>query len=215
MDVVRSSITCWNTELSLFHVTTVQEQDDTLTQKMELMWKTDFSDSLSNPMSAMSIEDKRALQMMESSLVHENNRYKVSLPWRNDPNVLPNNVSLARSRLSMLKRRLEKDDVLHSPYSKAVQDYIDKGFARRVTPEEANDSEAWYIPHHAVVNPNKPGKTRVVFDFAAKFKGVSLNDNLLHGPDVVNSLISVLIRFRHESVAVLADMEAMLHQVMK
>ena len=154
---------------SLFHVTTVQEQDDKLTQKMELMWKTDFSDSLSNPKSAMSVEDKTALPMMESSLVYENNRYKLSLPWRNDPKVLPNNVSLARSRLSMLKRRLEKDTVLHTAYTKSVKDYIDKGFARRVTPDEAMDPEAWYIPHHAVINPNKPGKTRVVFDCAAKF----------------------------------------------
>ena len=124
------------TQNSQFHITTVQEQDDTLTQKMELMWKTDFSDSLSNPKTAMSIEDKRALQMMESSLVHENNQYKFSLLWRNNPKVLPNNVSLARSRLSMLKMRLEKDNVLHSAYTKSVQDYIDKGFARRVTLEE-------------------------------------------------------------------------------
>ena len=51
---------------SLFHVTTVQKQDDTLTQKMQRMWKTDFSDSLSNPKSAMSVEDKTALRMMES-----------------------------------------------------------------------------------------------------------------------------------------------------
>ena len=128
--------------------------------------------------------------------------------------VLPNNVLLARSRLSMLKRRLEKDDVLHSAYTKSVQDYIDKGFARRVTPEEAMDQAAWYIPHHAVINPNKLEKARVVFDRAVKHKDVSLNDNLLHGPDVVNSLISVFIRFRPDPVAVLADVKAMFHQVL-
>ena len=52
------------TEKSQFQVLTVQEQDDTLTQKMELMWRTDFSDSLSNRKYAMSIEDQRALRVV-------------------------------------------------------------------------------------------------------------------------------------------------------
>ena len=65
-----------------------------------------------------------------------------------------------------------------------------------------------------MINPNKPGKTRVVFDCSAKYKGVSLNDNLLNGPDMVNSLIGVLTRFRQEQVAIMADVEAMFHQVM-
>ncbi len=71
----------------------------------------------------------------------------------------------------------------------------------------------WYLPHHAVFHPNKPGKTRVVFDCAVKFRGMSLNDQLLSGPDLTSSIVGVLTRFHHEQVALAADVEAMFHQV--
>jgi len=58
---------------------------------------------------------------------------------------------------------------------------------------------------------NEPGKTRVVFDCAAKHKDTSLNDQLLTGPDLTNSIVGVLMRFREEQVALSADIECMLH----
>jgi len=42
---------------------------------------------------------------------------------------------------------------------------------------------------------------------------VSLNSKLLQGPDLTNSLVGVLLRFRQENVAIMADIEAMFHQV--
>lgn len=68
-------------------------------------------------------------------------------------------------------------------------------------------------PHHGVVHPNKPGKVRVVFDAAAKYKGISLNDNLLPGPDLLNNLVSVLLTFRTNRYAIMADIEKMFYQV--
>ena len=53
----------------------------------------------------------------------------------------------------------------------------------------------------------------MVFDAAAKFHGTSLNDQLLQGPDYINNLAGVLMRFRQEEVALVADIEQMFHQV--
>ena len=50
-------------------------------------------------------------------------------------------------------------------------------------------------------------------EWSAKYRGSSLNDKLLQGPDLTNSLVGVLMRFRQESVALMADVEAMFHQV--
>ena len=43
--------------------------------------------------------------------------------------------------------------------------------------------------------------------------GVSLNDKLHIGCDLLNSLVGVFLRFREQRVGLAADIEAMLHQV--
>ena len=40
-----------------------------------------------------------------------------------------------------------------------------------------------------------------------------MNEKLLQGPDLTNSLVGVLARFRQEPVAVMVDIEGMFHQV--
>ena len=78
-----------------------------------------------------------------------------------------------------------------------MNDYIDKGYAVKLPDEEIAHTcgRTWYLPHHGVINPNKP-KVRVVFDAAAEYDGTSLNKELLQGPQLNNSLIRVLFRFR-------------------
>jgi len=43
---------------------------------------------------------------------------------------------------------------------------------------------------------------------------MSLNKALMQGPDLVNSLVAVLLRFRIHAIALVADIEAMFYQVM-
>lgn len=76
----------------------------------------------------------------------------------------------------------------------------------------SEDETVWYIPHHRVYHPKKPDKLRVVFDCSAKFQGISLNNTLMTGPDLINSLVGVLCRFRKEAVAVICNIERMFHQ---
>ncbi|XP_061185158.1 uncharacterized protein LOC133193208 [Saccostrea echinata] len=53
----------------------------------------------------------------------------------------------------------------------------------------------------------KKDKIRVVFDSSCKHEGISLNDVLMQGPDLMNRLDGVLMRFRKEPVAVIADIQ--------
>ena len=122
---------------------------------------------------------------------------------------------MAVSRLHSTEKKLRRNPGLAEKYQNVINDYVIKGYAQRMTQEEAKatTSKTWYLPHHAVLNPNKPGKVRVVFDAASKFDGVSLNDKLLTGPDLLNSLVGILMRFRTGKIGVMADIEQMFHQV--
>ncbi|KAJ8021855.1 hypothetical protein HOLleu_39169 [Holothuria leucospilota] len=149
---------------------------------------------------------------MDESVELVNGHYSMGLPWRYPEVALPNNRSMALKRLSSLKKRLEGDSELHHKYVDTMSDYIDKGYAECIQ-GEGRTKAVWYLPHHPVLHPQKPGKVRVVFDCAAQWKGHSLNGHLLQGPDLSNSLIGVLLRFREGPIAVAADVESMFHQV--
>ena len=193
-----------------------QDDDEKLSQQVEKFRKTDFVDLISSSKVSMSVEDERALRIMEGSSKKVSGYYRIALPWRQQPPYLPNNRVLADHRLQLLKKKFLQDHKLFESYRATIHDYISKGYAQRVPKEELDidGKPLWYLPHHAVFNPNKPGKLRVVFDCAARYRGTSLNDELLSGPDLTNSLFGVLVRFRQEPVALSSDIEAMFHQVM-
>ncbi|XP_065083397.1 uncharacterized protein LOC135705551 [Ochlerotatus camptorhynchus] len=96
-----------------------------------------------------------------------------------------------------------------------MAEYEEKGYIRRLSTAEKSQkhSNDWYLPIFPVINPNKPGKIRIVFDAAARVNGVSLNSFLLTGPDQLVSLLSVLFKFREFRVAVVGDIREMFFQV--
>ena len=142
-------------------------------------------------------------------------RYEVPLIWCDDSVDLPDNFAAAARRLEFLEKRLSRDPELAANYKKSIDMDMEKGYIKRLTKEEAAApvTRKWYLPHHPVINAKKPGKVRRVCDAAAKFQGSSLNSHLLTGPDLLNNLVGILMRFREEKVALSGDIEAMFNQV--
>jgi hypothetical protein len=187
-------------------------QLDPLQQQLERMWMSEFQDvRCLDPV--MSVEDKTALRHMKETVHMKNGKFHVGIPFRDDPDAsLPNNRSVAESRLRMLKRKFESNPKLAEDYTNTVEAYINDDQARLVSASEAADEHQWFLPHHAVFKKSNPSKCRVVFDCAAEYKGVSLNDIILQGPNFLNNLAGVLLRFRKEPVAVIGDIKLMFHQ---
>lgn len=89
---------------------------------LEKVWKTDFDDmSVDNRVEA-SVEDKKALAVMEESLKMVSGHFQVMLPWKQHPPPLPNNKKMAEERLQSLKNCLMKDDEMLEKYKCACRE---------------------------------------------------------------------------------------------
>ena len=107
----------------------------------------------------------------------------------------------------MTERRLDKNPELKKKYHLAMEEYFNGGYTERI--KEQPTEEGWYLPHNPVISDTKNTKVPIVFDSAAKVKGVSLNDLLEKGPNLLNDLTGILLRFRRYKYAVTGDMSKM------
>ena len=154
--------------------------------------------------------------------------WEIPLPLRNENMTMPNNRVQALNRLNGLLRTFKRKPGMQSDYLRFMSDVIDRGHAEIVPIEKSSESpipppvvtteskenapaNVWYLPHFGVYHPRKPDQIRVVFDSSCEFHGVSLNKELLAGPDLMNNLLGVLIRFRQECYGVMCDIERMFY----
>ena len=148
-----------------------------------------------------SVEDEYAIKLVEKSITINNDKFYVGIPWAQNPSNLPSNREIVLKRLNGLKRRFERDEELRKSYSNEMQKLIDNEF---IEPSNSEDTElCHFIPHHPVWHPRKKS-IRIVWDCA-----VSLNDFIYEGPNLLNELTNVLIRFRRYNYAVTSDIRKM------
>ena len=99
-------------------------------------------------------------------------------------------------------------------FQKAIKEYLEKNYIRRVPPDEPTPPEELLLPHFPVVPAGRSTtKTRIMFDASAKFQGKSLNSEAFPGPKLQADMFSILVRFRKELVALVGEVSQMYHQL--
>ena len=183
-------------------------RDTTISKQLKAMYSTEFDEQFAEN-KALSVEDKRFLQILDEGVRKVDGHYEAPVPFRSSNVFLPENKEYVLRRLFSHKYRMQKDPSYKSEYSAGMAKLIRERAERCSTSSE--DAGKWFIPHHAVRLKGKA--LRIVFDCSATYEGYSLNNELLQGPDLVNQLVGVLARFRREPVAYSADLEACFHQI--
>ncbi|XP_073964374.1 uncharacterized protein [Choristoneura fumiferana] len=194
---------------STYHVC-VQNDDEDMNQQLSKYFA--LENLLVEAKRPQSDPEERALAALEGNIVKRSDgHYEAPLLWTSEDAKLPDNYDNALRRLVGVEKKLDNNPVLKQRYNQEMNALLTKGYAEPAPPHRA--PRVWYLPHFAVLNPAKPDKVRIVHDAAAKTRGVSLNDRLLTGPDLLQPLPGVLMRFRQHPVAVAADIREMFMQV--
>ena len=183
-----------------------------LERNLERLWEMEGTYSEDE---GMSVADRRMIEVWEQSLTVDDGHYTMDIPFKDVDQKLTNNRKMAEKRIESLQRRLKSDEQLKQKYVTEMKRLLNRGYAEPVPEDELGraDGKVWYLPHQPVINPKKPDKCRIVNDCAAQYEGRSLNDQVMQGPDLANSLVGVLLRFRRGDVAFMADIEAMFMQI--
>ena len=166
----------------------------------------------------LSLKEHRELNVIKSKLSfnHSTKKWTASYPFAKDPSVLENNYESALRALKRRERKLQKDDTTCQLYNEQIKDFIERGVIRKMSENEINEwkGPVRYVDHKEVIKEGSTTPVRIVIN--SSFRGgneLSLNDILMKGPNVLTSLLEVLMKWRLFPVAFLGDISKMYHNV--
>ena len=203
----------------------LNNQELSFQQEVRRMFRADFimpeHEAYPHEQTHPSVRDEFSRKQMEDSIVldPETGHYKVVLPWMEGQAEAARKLSSvpsyqnAYARLMKEKYKFQQDPARKEGTFKQIADTLAEGHARVVTNRCLDGLPVWYMPIHVVTRPDKPGKFRICQDAASKVQGTCLNEHLCKGPDLLNSITGVLMRFRLHPVAFSADIKNFFHMI--
>lgn len=161
------------------------------------------------------VEDQLAQeQFLKGLRRNEDGRYCVSLPWvQKFPPNIASNRHIAEKRLFAITRKLKKSNNFDE-YDKIFNEWLSEDVVE-IIPESEKNVKGHYLPHHPVVKLDSlTSKIRPVFDASCKSdNSLSLNDCLAKGPNLVEEIPAILMRFREKAIGVTSDIRRAFLQI--
>ena len=166
----------------------------------------------------LSLEERQGLDAIRSNahLDPINNRWTTTYPFNSDPHILEDNKEQAIQLMKKQEKRLLKDPIAASKYCEQYQGFIDRDVLNVITQEEMNNYKGpvCYVSAHEVFKEGSSSTpVRLVINPSLKYKGRCLNDILMKGPNALNDLFGIQLRFRVHYYALIADISKMYHSI--
>ena len=164
------------------------------------------------------LKEERELALIEGNLNYDEKarEWIAQYPWLKDPSELPDNKKAAIGKLISTEKRLSRNTEHAKVYQQQIDDMLNRKVARKLTEDELKEYKGpiHYISHHEFLKPDsKTTPVRIVFNSSANYMGHILNDYWAKGPDLLNNILGILVRFRENPVAFIGDIKKMYHTV--
>lgn len=171
----------------------------------------------------MTLAEERKFEIIKGGLTYKEEdahtptpHWDAKHPWTEDPASLPNNKRGVQACFLRMEKQLRKEQEWKVAYGTQIHEMVERGAAIKLTAEviEKWTGPVWYVSHLVAPNPHSvTTPVCTVWNRSQKYKGVSMNDLLLKGPDVLNPIRAVLLRFREGVQAALGDIKKMYNSV--
>ena len=103
---------------------------DELNESLKRFWEIDEI----NNVEPLSVIDKDLVAKSINQMRYDSykGRYEVEIPWKRDPNELPNNYAMAEKRLKNTEKKLLREIELKDAYQTTLSTYLSKGYVKKV-----------------------------------------------------------------------------------
>ena len=156
------------------------------------------------------VDEHPVYENFKQTISFDGEHYVTALPFKLFHKLLPDNYTLSKHRLSVLKIKLDKNEELKQEYNQVFDNYLKDSIIKKVANDDYGVAEkTHYLPHRAVVRCDKETtKICVVFDASGKNGNEpSLNDCLYAGPCLLRQLYVILVRFCLHNIILISDIK--------
>ena len=158
-------------------------------------------------------------KMIESGVKYnpERGHFDISYAWIDDPAKLSNNIGQAIKIAENEEKKLAREG-LTEEFNDKFEEFIKLGTLREIRQQERDSwvGPAHYVSIQHVYKPgNKTTRLRLVINSSLKCPkcGLSLNDMMCKGPNVLLDIWELLVRFRCYTVALVSDITKAYHSL--
>ena len=199
----------------IFHVRQVAIVD------LTYFWTTETMEVTAKPYNCnapkLSQTEREEARIIENSCVKVGNQWMIPYPWKKDPKLLPDNKDYALKCFESLERKLKLQPEQAHAYGKQMTEMNEMNISRKLSVKEMTNYKApvHYIPHDNVSRLEKKSTpVRIVFNSSAMYNGLQRNAYWLKGPDLLNDLFGINLRFRKKEVALIGDISKIYHRIL-
>ena len=164
---------------------------------------------------SVSTRERELIEDFTREVEFKDGKYFVKVPFYDNVTKVPENYDIAFATMKKVREKLNKRQLTDS-YTEVFQQQLRDGIIEEVDTSKATSNQRVFIPHHPVVKTDAQTTTKIrpVFNCSLKIGDrPSLNEACFRGVDLLNDLVTLLMRFRTNDHVLLADIEKAFLQI--